>query len=98
MVQLESPADMSFTQFPVEDDEIYGQSDSDEEMMPTPFTFRSRLSLAAGRVSKCHWCKQQTADHELSLVSQDKTTRCFCSESCQDNFKEEMLKNKVVRG
>lgn len=93
MVQLAANTDGSLDPFAVED-EMYGQSESDDDMMPTPFVYKSRLASATER---CHWCKQHNTEPELSLVAQDKTTRSFCSEGCQDNFKDDVLRSKVSK-
>ena len=48
-----------------------------------------------GTARKCDWCERISTHGELILVTHDRQSKRFCSEDCQDLFKDDILKNKV---
>ena len=48
-----------------------------------------------GTARKCDWCERMSTHGELILMTHDRQSKRFCSEDCQDLFKDDILKNKV---
>lgn len=77
-----------------EEEDMKYFSDSDDESTSSNLLFRMPLS-ACNSSQQCDWCQKHVAAPELVLITQTRATKHFCSETCQDLYRDATLKDKV---